>query len=102
MGLGKFLMLFRAEESPENEIGIALCDLLICATNSIRSPPCLFEKYVRISSVMPCPVSSIPTKYPAECHHSVNQWLITDADQHRSVFAGRCTGGACQGSCHLR
>ncbi|EFZ2652259.1 septum formation inhibitor Maf, partial [Shigella flexneri] len=43
----------RAEESPENETNIALCDLLICANNSMRSLLCLFIKYVRISSGMP-------------------------------------------------
>ncbi len=43
----------RAEESPENETDIALCDLLICANNSMRSLLCLFIKYVRISSGMP-------------------------------------------------
>ncbi len=42
-----------AEESPENETDIALCDLLICANNSMRSLLCLFIKYVRISSGMP-------------------------------------------------
>ncbi|EAA2390362.1 septum formation inhibitor Maf, partial [Shigella flexneri] len=42
-----------AEESPENETNIALCDLLICANNSMRSLLCLFIKYVRISSGMP-------------------------------------------------
>ncbi len=42
-----------AEESPENETDIALCDLLICASNSMRSLLCLFIKYVRISSGMP-------------------------------------------------